>query len=432
MSDNLKVFVAVLVALMSTISLAQEGLADLNDYPFQAVHENNWAHAENIRWMARNFTIKSTKVLARGDRTYHLPSGDKIDVEALTFLLPGDDRSMTMLEAMAATNTDGYIVLKDGKVVYEKYFDGFDEHDHHSWFSGSKSLIGMAIGILVDQGRIDANKTPADYIPALKRSAFSQVTVRQLLDMTTALAYTFDKDAMKPGHLRYEYFIRAGMASGAHLVTGDPKLNAPRGIRALATLVKPHGEIEPGEVFLYQNINVDVAGWLIEAVSGLPLRQFIRENIWVKLQTEHDALMITDPNYTEQASGGLISTLRDHARFGLAVLNGGELNGERIFPQEWIQQTYQYSDADAQAFANHKTYSGADFSAVGAVKAYKNYWYIYDREQGAMSSRGFAGQIVYLNHIKNVVVVAFSGASQEQGHDRDRLMHFTHLLAEKL
>ncbi|MFK7733647.1 MAG: serine hydrolase domain-containing protein [Pseudomonadales bacterium] len=411
---------------------AEINLVELVDHPSQPVTESNWSQPEHIRWMGRNFSVKPSRILARGKDVYDLPVGKTMNLESMQFTAPGAARAVSMLEAFTTASVDGCIVIKDGQVVYERYFDGFSESSHHSWFSAAKSLIGMAIGILVNEGKIALTKSPANYLSALKGSAFESVTIQQVLNMRSALDYTFHSNAMTPGGLRYEYQLRAGIFANSHLASGAPTQSGPRGVRAMLPFVKPSTELKPGESFVYQNANVDVVGWLIEEVSGMPLHQFIRERVWVQLQTEHDALMNTDPNYTVLASGGLSSTLRDAARFGLAVLDNGKLNGREIFPATWVGATRNFSRADQQAFAKHTRFQGADMSALGAIKAYKNYWYIYDREQGAMASRGFAGQFVYVNKTQNLVMAVFSGASTDQNHERDRLMHFAHLLANRI
>lgn len=430
---------AIVIVLFSVLScpriLAQPSLKGLVDYPEQPVTEGNWTHADNIRWMARNFSVKPSLVLPRGNSVFKLPYAFDNSLGQREFLLPGESQAITLSEALNRAFADAYIVIKDGTIIYERYFQRFTEHSHHSWFSGAKSMIGMALGILVDEGKINMEKTPADYLEPLNKSAFNQVSIRQTLNMTSALAYNDEPDALSPGHFQYEYYARAGMFPAYHVYTqaiNKWMLSVPRGVRGIVPLVMPHPVNKPGIAFRYQNINVDVAGWLVESISGLPLHDFLRQYVWAKLGAEHDAFIPTDPNYTALAAGGLSSTLRDAARFGLAVLNNGKLEGETIFPSLWISNTYQYSDTEEKIFSNHLNGAGPDFSALGAIKAYKNYWYIYDREQGAMCTRGYAGQSIYINNEKNVVIAIFASAPAEKRVESSRLLHLNHLLANSL
>jgi CubicO group peptidase (beta-lactamase class C family) len=212
--------------------------------------------------------------------------------------------------------------------------------------------------------------------------------------------------------------------------------NDVRGIRAVLPLINPHPTIKPGEVFAYDNPNVDVIGWITAEVSGAPLEVFLREHAWKDLQTEHDGMLVTDPSYVSQASGGLISTLRDHVRFSLAVVNNGKLGDKQVFPHAWVQDTFNYSQANANSFQKHvdesKAANKSDYSQHGLIKAYKNYWYIIDKDQKAMISRGFAGQFSYVNQEKDVTITVFAGQAASQRPEADRLSYFSHLVAHRL
>jgi len=239
---------------------------------------------------------------------------------------------------------------------------------------------------------------------------------------------------MTPGHVRFEYLQRAGMFPpyNVYQQSLDPNNSqVPRGVRSLIPALTSHPDIQPGELFNYQNINVDVIGWLIEAIAEQPLQEFLREHVWRELQTEHDAFMPTDPNFTALAAGGFSSTARDAARFGLAVLNDGQLGQEQIFPIAWIKDTYRYSDNDASAFAQREP-SSSDFSAYGSVIAYRNYWYIHDQEQGAMATRGYGGQSIYINKASNVVIITFASGLAENRQASNVLMYLSHELAKGL
>ena len=399
---------AILCAMLAGITTSsyaaetgQENGADyskLTDYPAQAINENNWHNPENIRQFSREFELKPTRILARGETTFPLLNGEMQDIGEFQFNLP-NEKPMTMNQAFEAASVDGYIVTKNGKIVYEKYFDGFKEHSFHSWYSASKSILGLAVGHLVEQGKIDVNKSPSFYLPQLKGSSFDRVTIRQTLDMTTAHNFMFEPNSTKPGGQMFEYLTRSGFNSPSHLVNGSSK--DVRGIRGVLPLINPHPTIKPGEVFAYDNPNVDVIGWITAEVSGVPLEVFLREHAWKDLQTEHDGMLVTDPSYVSQASGGLISTLRDHVRFSLAVVNNGKLGNTQVFPKAWVQDTFNYSQENANSFQKHvdeyKAANKSDYSQYGLVKAYKNYWYIIDKDQKAMISRGFAGQFSYVN-----------------------------------
>jgi CubicO group peptidase (beta-lactamase class C family) len=429
---------AALVYLWAAIAQAQQvEIVGLPDHPPQEVTEANWSQtSDNMRWMSRNFSVKPSLLIPRGDGLLPLARHPDYDEELLqrSFAVPGTDGGLTLARALSDARVNAYLVLKDGKLLLEQYYNGFHPHMHHSWYSGAKSLIGMAIGLLVEQGRLDVEKTPAFYLPELKDSAYNSISIRQVLNMTTALAYTEDPDALQPGQFRHEYLQRAGMLPpySVYMQTLDPaQANIPRGVRGLMPLLKPSESVQPGERFDYQNINVDVAGWLIESVAGQRLEQFLSERVWRKLQTEHDAIIPTDPNFTALAAGGFSSTARDAARFGLAVVNGGVLGNEKVFPPGWVADTCRATAADREAFANQVPTPG-DFTALGSIYAYKNYWYIQDGEDCAMTSRGFGGQSVYINRARGIVIVTFASSTAAESRAKNRLLYLSHAMAGAL
>jgi len=163
------------------IAHAQEvELSALKDHPPQPVTEANWTKsAGNMRWISRNFSVKPSLILARGDQVFELPRElvDKAIVEGRSFKQPDSGLPVTLVEVFDQAAVDAYLVIHEEKIIYERYFNGFQPYTHHSWYSGAKSLIGMAAGILVEAGKLDTSKTPADYIPALKGSAYERVSV---------------------------------------------------------------------------------------------------------------------------------------------------------------------------------------------------------------------------------------------------------------
>jgi CubicO group peptidase (beta-lactamase class C family) len=412
-------------------------LKGLPDFPAQPVTEATWHQSdETMRWMSRNFSVKPSLIVARGGSILDIPPDGKFSrtLDQRVFVVPGVAGPLKLADALTQAKVDAYLVLKNGKLLYEQYFQGFDEHSHHSWYSGAKSLVGMLVGNLVEDGLLDVHRPVVEYLPELKGSAYERVTVRQALNMTAGLAYTEDPEAMVPGHFRHEYLKRAGMLPPYDVLqqTLDPtSASIPRGVRGLMPLVEASKTIQPGQRFEYQNINVDVMGWLIESVTGQRLEKTLATAVWQKLGAEHDAFIPTDPNLTALTAGGFSSSARDAARFGLAVLNKGVLAGEQVFPAAWIENTCRYSAQDERVFANRQTTAG-DFSSLGSIKAYRNYWYIHDRDQCAMASRGFGGQSVYINRASGVVIVTFASSTAAHGKAKNNLLYLTHLLANEV
>ena len=99
--------------------------------------------------------------------------------------------------------------------------------------------------------------------------------------------------------------------------------------------VKPDPALAPGAAFDYNSTNADVLGWLIARISGQPLQDFIQHNLWARLGAEHDALLAVDRALVPVATGGMNTTLRDAARFGMMIRDRGEFAGEQVIPAQW-------------------------------------------------------------------------------------------------
>ena len=114
------------------------------------------------------------------------------DLDAISFVHPATKARMSIAQMYAATDTDAFLVMKDGKIVTERYFNGMKPEDRHLLMSVSKSVLGTLAGIIIDQGRLDPNALVTSYIPELEGSAYEGATVRNLLDMTVGME--FDED----------------------------------------------------------------------------------------------------------------------------------------------------------------------------------------------------------------------------------------------
>ena len=386
-------------------------MQDFPPVPETQVTLKNWSISPFSHWGMKNAGIVSSVMVPRAGNIYQLPKNELSlsSIENISFTYNG--KTLSVIDAMKADNTDGFLVIKDNNIVYEKYFGSFTEHDHHLWASSTKSLISMAVGILVDQNLIELNKKVSDYLPELSSGAFSDLTVDQVLKMVSAINYSEEYEDLLPGSVHYEYFRRLSFPTPAFdLIQTDPADGVARGIQRFLPQFQSKDGMKPGTVFEYQSPNVDVMGWIIERQSGMPLQTFISRNIWSKLQTEHDAFFTTDADFTPIATGGFNSSLRDFARFGLAVLNDGKINGKRVFPENWIKDTYTVSAEDIANTQRSVYKDKSSRSYDEKLQAYKNFWWIHDRDKGIFTARGVFGQTLYINKEKNVVITFFSSA----------------------
>jgi CubicO group peptidase (beta-lactamase class C family) len=344
-----------------------------------------------MRWSVSNFrqlmpTINVPKGLGA---PIALPSQVRTDIDALSFTPLGATTPMSWEQSLLATYTDGIVVLHRGKIIYERYFGVLNPQGQHAAMSVTKSVVGTLGAMLVAEGRLDANKQVADYVPELARSAFGNATVRQVLDMTTALKYSED-------------YADPNAEVWAHAAAGSPlpkpkDYSGPRSYYEYLQTVQLLGH--HGAAFSYKTVNTDVLGWIIARVTGRNVAQLLSERIWSRLGAEQDAYFTVDSIGTPFAGGGLNTGLRDLARFGEMMRNEGQFNGQQIVPRSVIDDIRRGGDKAAFAKAGYDLLKGW---------SYRSMWWVTDKEGGAFMARGVHGQRIYVDPKAEMVIVRYA------------------------
>ena len=368
---------------------SQATMKNYRDYPFSGWTFQNMGAPLNIVMVPRGGDI------AELNQPLNQALGKKIFTDKT-------GTEMTLEDLFRVHYSRGMILIQGDKVLYEKYFDGFGPHKQHIWFSMSKSLASAALGILVEQGKIDVKKSPAHYITELKNSGFERVTIQNLLDMATSIDFkeTYT-DMTSDFALKYAVAMNMGWLPGAR--DAQPESTEIYGIHDfLSKYIKPNKELEPGTDFDYNSSNADVIGWLISRVSGQPYEQFISEKIWSKLGMEHDAYFTVDRAFMPVVTGGMNSTLRDAARFALMIKNEGKVNNKQLIPSAWINSALNIDKKLTSHMTKNSKYGEESW------EAYHNMWWILDSEKGEFCATGIHGQVIYINRSKNTVMVWFS------------------------
>ncbi|MES2024795.1 MAG: serine hydrolase [Pseudomonadota bacterium] len=344
-----------------------------------------------MRWSVSNFRqLMPTVNVSHGlGAPVPLPRAIRTDIDKLRFVPLGATQAMTWEESLAANYTDGIVILHRGRVVYERYFGVLKPDGQHGAMSVTKSVIGTLGAMLVAEGRIDANKHVADYVPELAKSAFGNATIRQVLDMTTALKYSED-------------YADPNAEVWAHAQAGSPlpkpkDYTGPRSYFEFLQTVQPQGK--HGEAFGYKTVNTDVLGWVIARVTGRNVAELLSERIWRRLGAEQDAYFTVDSIGTPFAGGGLNTGLRDLARFGEMMRNNGKFNGQQIVPKAVIDDIRHGGDKEAFAKANYKLLPGW---------SYRNMWWVTHNEDGAYTARGVHGQTIYIDPKAEMVIARYA------------------------
>lgn len=236
---------------------------------------------------------------------------------------------MTWEESLYANYTDGILILHRGQIVYERYFGCLDETAQHGAMSMTKSFTGTLAEMPVAEGALDDTALVREIIPELEASAFGSATVRQVMDMTTAIE--FSEDYGDPNAAIWVY------NAAASPFPRPEDYDGPNGYFEYLQTVGPDPDgLAHGDEFHYRTVNSDVLGWIVSRVTGMEVTEALSERIWSRMGAEQDAYMTVDGIGTPFAGGGLSAGMRDLGRFGQIMLNNGEWHGQQIIPVEAI------------------------------------------------------------------------------------------------
>lgn len=354
--------------------------------PSMAVPRLDWDRPPWNRWSFQHIReiMPTVEVWKGAGHASRLPRAER-DLDSLA--VPAVDGSPSTLAALLdETYTDGFLVLKDGAITCEGYFNGMTPRTLHLSQSMAKSVTGCVAGILVGRGLLDPARPVTDYLPELEQSAWKGATLQQVLDMTTGVHFSEEYTD------RYSEVGQIDVASGWKPIPpgSDPDFAWPSHvwelILKLRTLDRPHGE-----AFEYRSIETDVLAFTMERVTGRRLAQLVSEELWQKLGCEESGCFTVDPAGYALADGGFNATLRDYARFGQMILD----KGAGIVPEGWIE-------------ASRNGLHGPHFSTSMPEASYRNQFWIEDPRSRNLQCRGVFGQLIHVNFDARIVTVKLS------------------------
>ena len=312
-------------------------------------------------------TIFRTHTIKRGRTVHPLPVAPRQIDPTFTY----DGKAWTVDAYMAAYRVSGVLVLKDGKVLLEKYALGRKPTERWTSFSVAKSVTSTLVGAAIQDGHIKSINDPVTrYIPELKGSAYEGVTVRQMLMMSSGVRW--NEDYVDP---------KSDVALAGGSVT-EPGVNP-----MVSYLRKLPRANPPGAVFNYNTGETDLVGVLVSKATGKTLARYASEKLWKPYGMEQDAAWVTDPGDQERGGCCLSMTLRDYGRVGQFILDGGKAGGKQVLPPWWIAQatTKQIDNGDA---------------------GYGYFWWM--RPSGAYEAIGIFGQSIATFRDERLIVVVNS------------------------
>jgi CubicO group peptidase (beta-lactamase class C family) len=272
---------------------------------------------------------------------------------------------------MAGQRSAALIVLHDGKLRLERYGLDFDATGRWTSFSVAKSITSTLVGAALKDGHIKSmDDKVSDYIPEMKGSAYDDVSIRQLLTMTSGVKW--NEDYADPN------------SDVARFNNHQPE----EGVDALVSYMrKLPREVPPGNRWLYSTGETNLVGILLNRAIKKPLADYLSEKIWKPAGMEQKATWILSKTGQEISGCCIQAAPRDFARFGQFILNGAAVGGKSIVPDGWLEQA---------------TTSRVPIGQPGRGYGYQ--WWTYD--SGAFTARGIFGQGIFIDPKRKLVIAS--------------------------
>lgn len=345
---------------------------------------------QNFRSLHQQYP--STKV-SRPGPVAEFVSAPEPNALPVTYNYHGQDYPLA--ELLTEVHQSGMIVLRDGQLIYEAYARGNFREANHIEMSVTKSLTSLLVGVARDEGHLpDLDAQVIDFVPELKGSGYDGVTVQQVLDMTSGIRFIEDYDDLNSD------IVQTVVAS----LRGSLD-------EFSTTIVR---EREPGSFNQYASIETQVLAWVLRRATGRDYADYFQDKLWSKIGAEGNAYLLVDTKGEPLAFGGASLRLRDLARVGQMVLNGGiSMTGKRVVSEDWIIQSTTPDTPQSQP-GNHDK---SDY-----VLGYKNQWWIPEHRDGRdFTAIGIYGQFLYINPDRGVVIAVNSAHPEFNEQPEDEL-----------
>lgn len=277
-------------------------------------------------------------------------------------------RLLAMLKALEKdkrANIHTLICLKDGEVICECAHPGYSVNTWHLSHSMSKTVTGIAVGMLVDDGKLDVEMRLCDIFPerAYKDPNFDKITVKHLLTMSTGIKFS------EAGSVTEAKWMDAFFASGCAFV--------------------------PGTDFAYNSMNSYILAAIVVRLSGKSLTEFLDERLFGPLHITNRFWEVSAEGI-EKGGWGLYLSCESWAKIGYMMLSGGTFEGKRIVSERWVEES-------------HKRHSVTPKS-IGHFDYGYQLW--TSSEGSDYLFNGMLGQNVWICPDNNLVVVIMSGNNE--------------------
>ena len=274
---------------------------------------------------------------------------------------------------MAEQRTSALVIVHDGSIVLEKYGLGFSGDGKWTSFSVAKSLTSTLVGAAVRDGYIKSlDDKVASYIEGLEGSEYENVSIRELLTMTSGVQWNEDyTDPQSDVALFNEHKADAGTDVTVSYMRALPR------------------EAPAGEKWVYKTGETNLIGVLVSEATGKTVSDYLSEKIWAPYGMEQAASWLLGSTGHEISGCCIQAATRDMARFGLFMMNGAQIDGQPVLPAGWIAEA---------------TTKQADIGVEG--RGYGFQWWTYD--DGSYAAQGIFGQGIFIDQSRNLVIASNS------------------------
>jgi CubicO group peptidase (beta-lactamase class C family) len=285
------------------------------------------------------------------------------------------------------TDSTAFLLMKDGKVICEKYYNGFKRDSIFRIYSITKSFISVLLGIAIEEKLIKGVEDKITlYLPELKKNRFAgELTIKDVLLMNMGIRM---KDGYAPWH-------------------GEAKAYLSPDCRSFALNCRID---RPGTEFHYNDYHPLLLGLILERVAGQSVTDYLYNALWSPMGAEYEAFFSCDSTDSmfEKAESGLNIRAVDLLRFGKLLLGEGRFNGKQIIPSDWIaESTSPLSDNNSGRYSYYKDHPWGKLVFSRPENYYKYHWW------GKKTSKtdydyyalGVLGQVLYISPSSNMVAI---------------------------
>lgn len=272
-------------------------------------------------------------------------------------------------------NSVAFVIIKDGKLFYEKYWEDYGPNSKSNSFSAAKSIVAFGILKALEEGYIKSlDQKACEFIPSYNTPSNKNLTIRNLMTMSSGLNW---QENHKGVNTLFQTTTEAYYGRDLDKLIDD-----------LVVVEKP------GETYKYLSGNTMILGRLLTNAVGKPMGEYISEKLWTPINAEKDALWSLDKkDGLEKAYCCFNTNARDFARWGQLMLDTGAWKGKQIIPKDLM--------LEAISPATYlKDQSGKMLDYYG-----QQVWILNYKGMKIPYMRGILGQYMIAIPEKNMVIV---------------------------